>query len=291
MRNTRPGRTALGIIGWAFVLGGAMVMADQPAASPGPAKLSSLGGRIFNYGKFQEGGWAHLRAIGLKYVFIATPAPDEVAAVQKRLADNGLKVAVMRGNADLTTDASVAGLATQLAVCRKMGVHYMFLSPKHPGVSKEDACRRLRRAGELAKPYGVTLVLETHPDLGTNAAEHVATMKRINHPNVRVNFDTGNITFYNKGLNAVDELKKVMPYVATMEIKDHNGQFNVWNFPALGKGVVDIPGVLKVMQQHGFTGPITMEVEGVQGSPWTEAETKQNIADSAKYMHSLGKFR
>jgi L-ribulose-5-phosphate 3-epimerase len=244
-----------------------------------------------NYGKFQQSGWKHLPATGITHVFLSTPAPAELAEVQERLSKSGLKVAVMRGDADLAKPTSVDALATQLEVCQKMGVRYMFLSPKHPGVGKEDACKRLRRGGELAQKYGVTLVLETHPDLGTNAAEHLETMRRINHPNVRVNFDTGNITYYNKGLNAVDELKKIIGYVATVEIKDHNGEYMVWNFPALGKGVVDIPGVLKVLHEHGFAGPITMEVEGVQGSPWTEAETKQNIADSAAYMRSLGKFQ
>jgi len=33
-------------------------------------------------------------------------------------------------------------------------------------------------------------------------------MKRIDHPNVRVNFDTGNVTFYNRNADAVSELKE-----------------------------------------------------------------------------------
>jgi L-ribulose-5-phosphate 3-epimerase len=273
------------------VCGRSMTAAERGMPPDKPQPLCSLGCRLMSYGKFQEGAWRHLPTTGMTHLFLGTPAPAEMAEVQKRLADSGLKVAVMRGTADLTTPTSVDSLATQLEVCQKMGVRYLFLSPKHPGVSKEDAYKRLHRGGELAQKYGVTLSLETHPDLGPNAAEHLETMQRIDHPNVRVNFDTGNITFYNKGLSAVEELKKIIPYVATVEIKDHNGEYMVWNFPALGKGVVDIPGVLKVLHEHGFTGPITMEVEGVQGSPWTEAETRENIAKSAAYMRSLGKFQ
>ena len=137
----------------------------------------------------------------------------------------------------------------------------------------------------------MTIALETHPDLGTNGDVHLQTMKQINHPNVRVNFDVANITYYNKNTDAVTELKKIIDYVATVELKDHNGQYKTWNFPALGKGVVDIPAVVRVLKEHNYTGPITIEVEGIEGVTWDEAETKQAIADSAAYVRSLGKFK
>lgn len=247
--------------------------------------------RLANYGKFEEAAWAHLPLIGMRYVFMSTPGADQVAAIERRLTEHTLKPLVFRGDSDLGRDSSVDELAAQLAVCETMGVKYMFLSPKHTGVSKDVAYERLRRVGNVAKQHGVTVVLETHPDLGVNADAHLETMRRINHPNVRVNFDTGNITFYNKGTDAVTELKKIIDYVATVELKDHNGEYQTWNFPALGKGVVDFPAVLKLLEQHGFRGPITMEVEGVQGVEMSEAETKQYIAESVAYIQSLGAFR
>ena len=60
--------------------------------------------------------------------------------------------------------------------------------------------------------------------------------------------------------------------------------------PALGKGSVDIPGALAVLKQHGYKGPITLEIEGVEGVERSEAQIKQDIADSEKYIRSLGKF-
>ena len=106
-----------------------------------------------------------------------------------------------------------------------------------------------------------------------------------------MNFDTGNITFYNRGTDAVSELKKIIDYVATVELKDHDGKYMDWNFPTLGKGVVDFPGVLKVLEEHKYRGPITIEVEGVKGVEMNEAQTKRYIADSVKYIQSLGNFR
>jgi sugar phosphate isomerase/epimerase len=246
--------------------------------------------RLSNYGKFEEAAWTHLPSIGMHYVFMSTPAPDQVATVAKQLAGHDLKPLVFRGDTDLGRDSTVEELAAQLAVCERMGVKHIFLSPKHTGVSKEVAYERLRHVGDIAKKHGVTVVLETHPDLGANADAHLETMRQINHPNVRVNFDTGNITFYNKGTDAVSELKKIIDYVATVELKDHNGEYQTWNFPALGKGVVDFPAVLKILEEHGFRGPITMEVEGVRGVEMNEVETKRYIAESVAYIQSLGDF-
>ena len=76
-----------------------------------------------------------------------------------------------------------------------------------------------------------------------------------------------------------------------MEIKDHNGQYMDWNFPPLGQGVVDIPAVLKVLRKHHFQGPVTMEVEGVHGVRLSEDQIKKNMADSVRYMKSLGTYR
>jgi hypothetical protein len=113
-------------------------------------------------------------------------------------------------------------------------------------------------------------------------------MKQINHPNVRVNFDTGNITFYNKNTDAPTELKKVIDYVATVELKEHNGQYRTWNFPTFGKGVVNIASVLRILKENNYRGPITLEIEGIKGKPWDESQTKKAIADSAAYVRKLG---
>jgi sugar phosphate isomerase/epimerase len=285
---------------------------SQPAAKA-THLTNPLAIRIMNYGKYQQTAWTHLPSIDMHYLFLSAPMPDQVTLVTKLLAEHHLRPLVFRGytdpghatgvgscfyqdyerKADLGPASSIDQLAARLAVCKQMGVKYLFLSQHHTGLTKEETYERLHRLGEIAKKHGATIVLETHQDLGNNAAVHLETMKRVNHPNVRVNFDTGNITFYNKNTDAVTELKKIIDYVATVELKDHNGQYRVFNFPALGKGVVDFPAVLKVLEEHHFQGPIVLEVEGVtlNGVPMTEDQTKQFIAESVRYIQSLGDFQ
>ncbi len=250
-----------------------------------------IGVRLMSYGNFQETAWTHLPSIGIKYILIPIPTPEQVGDMMKKLQEHGLKVLVMRGEADLTQDTCVQQLEEQFKICSQMGVHYLFLSAKRQETPKEVVYERLRRAGDIAEKYNVTLVLETHPDLGTNGDVQVETMKAINHPRVRVNFDTANITYYNQNTDAVTELKKSIPYVATVEFKDHTGEFETWNFPPLGQGKVNFPEILKILKEHHYKGPITIEFEGVKGVELTEEQTKEAIEKSVNYLRTLGCFK
>jgi L-ribulose-5-phosphate 3-epimerase len=258
------------------------------AASDDPWPLAV---RIHSYGAYQDAAWTHLQEIGVNYIFLSVPKAEEVDATMAKLKKHGLTAIVLRGDAPLSEASFVETLTPQLAICQKMGVKYMFLSAKRKDASHETVYIRLRAAGDVAKKYGVTIALETHPDLGTNGAVQAETMEAVNHPNIRVNFDSANITYYNKDTSAVAELKKSIDYVATMEFKDHNGEFETWVFPVLGKGVVNVKKLNKMLRKHGYAGPITLEFEGTKGVELSEAETKKAIADSVAYARSIGNFK
>jgi len=91
-------------------------LAAEPSRAP-EADAWALGCRLANYYEFQDEAWTHLPSIGLHYLFMPVPKPEELAAVQQRLASSGLKVAVMRGQADLSQPTSVEELAGHLAIC------------------------------------------------------------------------------------------------------------------------------------------------------------------------------
>lgn len=288
-RNRRGARWLL-----LLLLGiGGLPLASHLSARGGnaPGEGWRLACRLASYGKFQSEAWSHLPTLGVHHIFVSVPEPKDVPALRKRLEEYHLAPLVIRGQADLGQEKCLDDLAGQLAICEQLGVRYMFLSPRHTGVEKEVAYERLRKAGDLARRHGVVIALETHPDLGTNGDVHRETMRRVNHPNVRVNFDTGNITYYNAGADAVAELEKVIDYVATVELKDHGGRPKTWDFPALGRGKVDFRGVLRVLKEHHYAGPITIEVEGVEGHPWSQDETKQAVAESVAYLRTLGTFK
>ena len=246
--------------------------------------------RLMSYGKYQDAAWSHLPSIGIRYIFMPVPAPDQVEAVQAKLAAAGLKPLVLRGDTDFARETCVDELSGQLETCKKMGVKYMFISCKHGDVPKTAVYERLKKLGDVAAKNGITVTLETHPDLGTNGDVQLETMKAVNHPNIRVNFDSANITYYNKGTDAVAELKKSMEYVRTVEFKDHDGNFETWNFPPLGKGKVNFAGIIEILKKNNYQGPVTIEFEGVKGVELTEEQTKESIAECVRHIRGLGKF-
>lgn len=273
-----------------FIIALATLIACSAVAQDSAGPSWPLAVRLSSYGDYQDAAWAHLQELGVHYVFLNAPAPDEVPATMETMKQHGLVALVLRGSADLSKDTFVDELAPQLATCEAMDVHYMFLSAKRGDASEEEAYARLRAAGDVAKAHKVVIALETHPDLGTNGEVQLETMRAIDHPNVRVNFDTANITYYNENTTALDELRKSAAFVGTVEFKDHRGGLENWDFPVLGGGIVDFPGVVALLREHEYQGPVTLEFEGTKGVTLNKEQTLQAIADSVAYARSLGCF-
>lgn len=249
---------------------------------------NTLSCRPQSYGKYSHTAYAHLQEIGVKCVEIPTPRPDQIAKVRNELARHGLHATSLEGTLDLKDPAAVEKLRPQVAAATELGAKIIFLSVQRGEMEKSAAYALLREAGDVAAAGGVTLAMETHPDLVANAEVAVETMRGVNHPNVRVNFDTANIYYYNQGVDGLAELKKVLEYVGAVHLKESNGQPRTWWFPALGEGIVDFKEVFRILNASGFYGPFTMEIEGVEGENLSLEQTQQRIAQSVEHLRKLG---
>jgi inosose dehydratase len=150
----------------------------------------------------------------------------------------------------------------------------------------------LRRLGDLAAELGMTLALETHKGPTQNASAMLALIDEIGHPNVRLNFDTGNIAYYNRGADPTHELGQAKHLVSNVHLKDNRGGYEDWYFPAVGDGgSVDFARVRQILDGVGFTGPYTIEIEGVGGEPEPGLEVRQErVRRSAAHLRSCGYF-
>jgi inosose dehydratase len=165
------------------------------------------------------------------------------------------------------------------------------------GQPNDEAERRtmvesLRRIGDTAGALGVTVALETHKGPTQNAEAMLALMEAVDHPQVRLNFDTGNIAYYNRGADPVVELEKVKHLVRNVHVKDNRGGFEDWYFPAVGDGgSVDFARVREVLDSVGFLGPYTIEIEGIQGEPEPGLDGRvERVARSVRHLESCGYF-
>ncbi len=151
--------------------------------------------------------------------------------------------------------------------------------------------KHLEQIGHLAADLGITYCFETHPGVSVNPAEMQRTMKELGHPNLRLNYDTGNITYYNRDVDVLDGLRLVRDFVGHVHLKDHNGQLKDWYFPALGEaGSVDFVAIRETLDEIGFTGPYSLEIEGITGETPELARCNQRLADSMQHLRKCGYF-
>ena len=241
-----------------------------------------------SYRQFGANAYTHLAEIGLTNVEIGVPADDAVDKLQSDLEAHGLTATSLLGRCDVQSETVVTDFQRTLNIANQMDVKVIFVSVHTGETDKSVVYERLRAIGENAEPLDVRVCLETHPDMAHNGDIALETMKGVNHPNIRINFDTGNVYYYNHDVNAVTEVEKIIDYVGAVHLKDTNGGYRTWHFPTLGEGVVDYKAVFQTLNDAGFYGPFTMELEGIEGENLDEAGVQARVADSLQHLKDIG---
>lgn len=202
---------------------------------------------------------------------VVTERADDVTAAQFRdyLADHGVTASGCNvGGADIkTTEGALLTERRIRFAARWFGVKVCVGGAGQPADAHErrQVVANLRRLGDFAAGCGVTLTLETHKGPTQNASAMLQLMGEVDHPHVRLNFDTGNIGYYNGALDICEELKRVGHLVGSVHLKDSRGGFEDWYFPALGEGgAVDFTGVRRVLD-GGLCWPLYNRNRGDRG--------------------------
>jgi sugar phosphate isomerase/epimerase len=247
--------------------------------------------RLMAYKKHRQRAWEHMPSLGIRHVGLITTdvdTPESMSAMRKRLDESGLKVATVLSRCDLCSPAVADNIRTDLALCQQLGAAVMcYAPPDTSALERDEVYARLRRAGETAAEMGLKICLETHPDLGTNGDIARATMVGVGHPNIRFNFDPANLYHFNENPDPLAELAKVVKFVGSVHLKDRDASNDqAAPSPPLGQGLVDFPALFAMLARRGFTGPYSLELEGM-----VEAEEPVRlklIADSVAYLREIG---
>ncbi|WP_165063860.1 sugar phosphate isomerase/epimerase family protein [Paludisphaera rhizosphaerae] len=210
------------------------------------------------------------------------------------LAEHQVKISGCNvGGADIRTEEGVAITERRIRfAARWFNVPICVTGAGQPADAeqRQTVVKALRHLGDAASEVGITLALETHKGPTENAAAMLALMEEVRHPHVLLNFDTGNIAYYNAGVDPCDELEKVKELVRNVHVKDNRGGFEDWYFPAVGDGgAVDFSRVGSILDGVGYKGAYTIEIEGIGGEPEPGLEERQRrISRSVAYLKGLG---
>lgn len=148
----------------------------------------------------------------------------------------------------------------------------------------------LRRAADHAAELGVTLAVENHADL--LADEMIELLETLDHAHLGVCLDTGN------NLRMLEDpwraIERLAPWARATHLKDiqaHRGDprtFGFWPSVPLGRGLIDIPGVIRELGRHDYQGLLALEIDYLHPS-YRDANGDEDdaIAESLAYLHRV----
>ncbi len=214
----------------------------------------------------------------------------QIAEIKAKMSQLGLQASALSGHSDLTTAEGVVDGKKAVDLCTKLGLSLMVTAiggHYSEDEDKDSFMGYIHDLADYAAGQSVALALEVHGDIMASGQLSIPLIKEINRDNVRINYDTANCVFYG-GVEAVDDLRPAVPYLAHIHLKDTGGGQREWNFPAISEGRLDFDAILKLLDEEGYTGPFSVEIE-FQGEPWPPlSEVNRSMKVSYEHLKSLG---
>jgi len=226
--------------------------------------LKNMGGEPPGFGHRSRAGQfdilEHCRALGLGAVRMNLPSSDleVIRQLRKKLESYGMRVIISL--APPKEQGAVAQYEAAVRAVSELGAvttHASFTARRYEEFDTFEAFKasfeRHQRSVELAEPvlrkHKVTLAIENHK--GWRAAEHVAWIKRLGSEWVGACYDFGNnISLCEDPAETLRLLAPVTIYVSfkDMAVAPYEEGFLLSEM-ALGEGMLDIPGMVKALQQ------------------------------------------
>jgi sugar phosphate isomerase/epimerase len=210
--------------------------------------------------------------------------------LRRQLDGYGLDPVSLSAHSDLTT---ADGLEHGLKAVRwagELGIPIVNTAVGgHQSADENEAAflGNINALADEAEAAGVALGLEIHGDIMASGAVTLPLLEKIGRDSVKINYDTANVVYYS-GDSAVEDIPKVVNEIVHVHLKDTTGGKGVWDFGALGSGVVDFAAVLELLREAGYDGPYSVELE-FSGEPWPPlAEVNEAMRRSYEHLRSLG---
>lgn len=166
---------------------------------------------------------------------------------------------------DATWEQNWKNIQTTAELARRMGLnlvtfHAGFLPHEESDPAFARIFERVSRVADLFASKKIDLAFET----GQETAETLRHfLRKLNRPNVGVNFDPANMILYEKG-DPIAALKTLGPWLKSCHLKDakKTREPGTWGeeVPA-GAGEVDWPGFFRTLGEEKFVGDLCIERE------------------------------
>jgi inosose dehydratase len=151
--------------------------------------------------------------------------------------------------------------------------------------NKANVAKALNEAGKAMADIGLQAVLHQHTGTMVEKRDEVyAIMDALDTRVVKAGFDVGQLA--KGGADPVQIVKDFLPQVEHLHLKDWDGGKDYAGYCPLGRGKVDLPKILDMMETKGsLKGMIMVELDPSPGMPIPALETAKI---SKAYLQKLG---
>lgn len=216
----------------------------------------------------------------------------QITEVLDLLKSNDIKAIGMCGHTNIQTKEGQETFKKNLQLAQRLGVQYVTLSTGEThgdgSVIGDDTelVNIIRELGLFAKSLGLDMAIETHGNNFATGQNVIALLKKVNLPNVRLNYDTGNVVFYG-ATEPYDDLDASTGSILGIHLKDKSGAQNEWNFPAVGRGDLDFDRILKILKKNGCKVALSIEIEFTPAGPNGVEDVHESLAYSVNTIKRL----
>ena len=216
----------------------------------------------------------------------------QITEVLDLLKANDIRAIGMCGHTNIQTTEGQETFEKNLHLAKKLGVQYVTLSTgeTHGDASvigdDTELINIIQKLGGVAKDLGLEMAIETHGNNYATGRSIIALLEKVNMPNVRMNYDTGNVVFYG-AIEPYEDLEVSIGSITGIHLKEKSGAQNEWNFPAIGRGDLDFDRILKTLKKNGCTTALSIEIEFTPSGPNGVEEVHESLAYSVDTIKRL----
>lgn len=219
-----------------------------------------------------------------------TVTDEEVTRIGNKLKDLGLNPVSLSGHTQLQTEEGKARFSRAIEIAAALGMQIVntFTGDAETEEEREAYFKNVDELCDKALAAGLKIGMETDSNMLPTAKIGVEILDRINRPEVLgFNYDPGNVVYYT-GADPYEDVKYALPRLVHFHLKDKIGGKGVFNFPIVGTGELDLPRLLKILEDAGYEGPISAEVE-FDDKGWPDYPTcLQAAKKSVENLHAMG---
>lgn len=250
-----------------------------------------------------------LSAYGVEYVELSSIAgmcehiepklinEDYSAMVRELLDSNNLKCLAVAGHVDLTEESQLQDFFKKIEFTSFIGAKYINTN-SGPIENLSIFRQNIKRIIAHAEKYDVTVCLESHGDIVRTAASSVGYIREINHPLIRMNYDTGNTFFYEKGdINLAEDIALATDFLSYLHLKDITINGDSVKYKPIGDGDIDFGPIFAELISAGLCLNASLEIPvfvegtvngiGPKNVPLSREAIKSAIDRSFEYVNSL----